>query len=295
MDRIWNLVQSRLEKGDSYDAYQLLISRISRFSPKDAVEFGLEKARYFDDYGFNEIACHVCTSMIKKAREGNLQIERSQFDSIMLVLSSGSPSNGKGKLLNDTLLWCKDHERENAEYISKLHVWASNYYFTHQCYSKAQLHVILTENADLFANILFEWNKKGYHSEKDIFLLRAVLVLLSLQKTHLAQELLHKYYQLLLDGNNNLPIPPDSTTHSYLPSAPVQMAYFVVSACQLPDKKTAMHFFDMIKNKYALLIRRDPSFGRIMDKIDQIYFNRQKNTSFNMLSSLLSMFNNDNP
>ncbi|OII72982.1 uncharacterized protein cubi_02213 [Cryptosporidium ubiquitum] len=296
MDRIWNVVKSRLEKGDSYDAYQLLISRLSRFNPSDSVEFGLEKAKYFDEYGFNEIACHVCTSMIKKAREEKLKITNSQFNSIMYILSSGSFCNEKGKLLNDTLLWCKDHENDNIDYIYKLHVWASNYYFVHKNFSKAQLYVILTENPELFANILIEWSKKGYQSEKDIFLLRAVLILLSLKKTQFAHDLLDRYCQLLNENNDSSfssPYSSNSTPDSNIPSAPIQMAFFVISACELTDKKTAMHFFDIIKNKYALLIRRDPSFTRIIDKIDQIYFNRQKNASFNMLSNLLSMFSTD--
>lgn len=293
MDKIWNVVKLRLEKGDSYDAYQLLISRLSRFNSRDSVEFGLEKAKYFDEYGFNEIACHVCTSMIKKAREEKLKILNSQFNSIMYILSSGSFCNEKGKLLNDTLLWCKDHENDNIDYIYKLHVWASNYYFVHKNFSKAQLYVILTENPELFANILIEWSKKGYKSEKDIFLLRAVLILLSLKKTQFAHDLFNKYCQILNESNTSFsPLSSNSTPDSNIPSAPIQMAFFLISACELSDKKTAIHFFDMIKNKYALLVRRDQSFTRIIDKIDQIYFNRQKNTSFNMLSNLLSMFNN---
>lgn len=296
MDRVWSLVKSRLEKGDSYDAYQLLVSRISRFGPEDSVEFGLEKAKYFDEYGFNDVACHVCSSMIKKAREEKLKIGSSHFNSIMFVLSSGSLCNEKGKLLNDALLWCKDHEADNAGYIRKLHVWASNYYFVHQNFPKAQLHVVLTENPELFANILLEWSKKGYPSEKDLFFLRAVLVLLSLKKTQFAHDLLERYCQLLNDDGDFSPSPSasfKSFIESKVPSAPVQMAFFVISACELPDKKTAMHFFDMVKSKYALLVRRDPTFGKILDKIDQTYFNRQKNASFNVLSNILSMFNNE--
>lgn len=291
MDRIWSLVKSRLEKGDSYDAYQLLISRISRFGPEDSVEFGLEKAKYFDEYGFNEVACHVCSSMIKKAREERLKIGNSHFNSIMFVLSSGSFCNEKGKLLNDTLLWCKDHEADNTNYIHKLHVWASNYYFVHQNFPKAQLYVILTENPELFANILLEWSKKGYPSEKDLFLLRAVLVLLSLKKTQFAHDLLERYCQLLNQDSTSSSF--KSFLDSNTPSTPIQMAFFIISTCELPDKKTAMQFFDMIKGKYALLIRRDPTFGPIIDKIDQMYFNRQKNVSFNMLSNILSMFSNE--
>ncbi|KAF7458526.1 hypothetical protein HWI79_990 [Cryptosporidium felis] len=282
MEKIWNVVRTRLERGDSYDAYQLLVSRLSRFSPKESVEFGLEKSKYFDEFGFNEVACHVCSSMIKKAREEKMRIQFNQFNSIMYVLGSGSFCNEKGKLLNDTLLWCKDHENDNNEYIYKLHVWASNYYFAHQNFSKAQLYVILTENPELFANILFEWSKKGYKSERDFFLLRAVLILLSLNKTEFAHDLFDRYLQLLNESSS-------STLNSVIPSAPIQLSFFIISACELPDKKVAMHFFDMIKNKYALIIRRDPSFNQILDKIDRIHFNRQKNAPLNMLSNIFSM------
>ncbi|EEA05726.1 uncharacterized protein CMU_027360 [Cryptosporidium muris RN66] len=292
MERAWKSIKTKLDKGDYYDAYQLLLSRISRLPPSESLNIGLEKAKIFAEYGSSDVACYICCHVIKVARENGIKSDIKGIDNIMDILKLCKSSPERSKLLNEALLWCKVSNMNEGEDI--LHKWASNIYYKEGIYHKAQGHVIFIDDADLYVDILLKWQEMGYKSEKELFVLRAVLILLSLPKLNYARELLDKY--CLINGYliniNNLEQNNINKIINKKPPSPIQLAFLIVSTCELSDKYLGLDFMDIIKRKYALILRRDPLFNKLIEKIEQNILGKVSNQTRGILTNLLSMFSN---
>ncbi|KAL7066555.1 hypothetical protein ACR3K2_29830 [Cryptosporidium serpentis] len=295
MEKAWKSIKVKLDKGDYYDAYQLLLSRISRLPPNESLDIGLEKAKIFAEYGCSDIACYICCHIIKVARENDIKSDIKRIDKTMDILKFCKFSPERSKLLNEALLWCKVNNMDEGE--NMLHKWASNIYYKEGIYHKAQGHVILIDDADLYVDILLKWQEMGYKSEKELFVLRAVLILLSLPKLDYAKEILDKY--CLINGYliniNNLEqdnINKDNNITNKKPSSPIQLAFLIVSTCELSDKYLGLNFMDIIKRKYALILRRDPLFNKLIERIEQNVLGKVSNQTRDLLTNLLSMISN---
>ncbi|XP_026193947.1 uncharacterized protein LOC113147470 [Cyclospora cayetanensis] len=116
------------------------------------------------------------------------------------------------------------------------------------------------------------WTPQGYPSESGFFWLRAVLMLLCVKRTDVAESLLMNHSDVDWSGLESVP-------------APLQVAYLLVAAC----KAGSINAFNLILRKYNVLLRRDPFFARCADKIKLEVFGVARPQALS-LSSLFSLF-----
>ncbi|KAH8738675.1 hypothetical protein FG386_000670 [Cryptosporidium ryanae] len=265
MERIWELVISELKKGNSYEASEILTKKLSELDTPDSIYFGIEKAKAFLDYGLNDTACNISVFFIKKARKRRMALKTNTFEDIMDVLIENKTFPEKDRLIESTLSWCLDDEEKSREKILKLSYWSSKYYFDTGNYPRAQFFAFYTEDAVLYSKIIYEWTKLGYSSEKELFLLRAVLSLLSIGKLEFANELYDKYCDLI-EGE-----PSPEWTHGSAPSA-VMLAYYFIRACDGSDANMSFSIFTSLINEYPHIIQIDKTFSDFIRDIKERYF-----------------------
>ncbi|KAK6590088.1 putative apicomplexan conserved [Cryptosporidium xiaoi] len=265
MEKIWELAKSELKNGNSYEASEILTKKLSELGTPDSIYFGIEKAKAFLEYGLNDTACNVSIFFIKKARKAKLALKTCTFDDIMDVLIENKTFPEKDKLIENALSWCLDDEERSKDKILKLSYWSSKYYFDTGNYPRAQFFAFYTEDAVLYSKIIYEWTKLGYSSEKELFLLRAVLSLLSIGKLEFANELYDKYCDLVESK------PSPEWTHGSAPSA-VMLAYYFIRACDGSDNNMSFSIFTSLINDYPHIIQIDKTFSDFIRDIKERYF-----------------------
>eukprot|EP00920_Eleutheroschizon_duboscqi_P009228 GHVT01021091.1.p1 GENE.GHVT01021091.1~~GHVT01021091.1.p1 ORF type:complete len:350 (+),score=43.62 GHVT01021091.1:293-1342(+) len=156
----------------------------------------------------------------------------------------------------------------------RLHRIAAHIYERDGNFGNAQGHLVFCGDGKALANLLLSWEPKGYPSEQGLFVVRTVLMVLSLEDVDTAAELL-KHLQVDFDD-------------AELP-APLQFAYLLVECCLACN----WCMYNAVSNKYRLVIRRDPSFAKYIAEIELKIFKKKPTTQtggiFNLISSL---FNN---
>merc|ERR1711924_207917 len=119
-----------------------------------------------------------------------------------------------------------------------------------------------------------EWRKRGYPNERDLFSLRLLLILLSLNDLVTARA-----FWDAVNAGLQLPAPgaPSVSDQAPIPELPVQCGTLLLCAAEQKSVAAAksLEFFRMVRAKYHLVIRRDPSFEKFLDEIEGKIFGAQ--------------------
>ena len=123
--------------------------------------------------------------------------------------------------------------------------------------------------------MLWEWSCKGYKSERDLFITRAVLQLLSLENLRDANAVFEAFNDKLAKKKVVLDSPLMNFTR------------FLLLTCE----RDAQPLFLMLQQKYAPSLARDESFSTYMTYIGQKFFGIQPPPSMaGMLQNMMGMF-----
>ncbi|PHJ25273.1 golgi to er traffic protein 4 [Cystoisospora suis] len=133
-------------------------------------------------------------------------------------------------------------------------------------------HLLFCRDPEALAQMLRDWETLGYLSERPFFSLRLVFILLCMKDVETAEK-------VLVQGGTG-----QDWDSAEVP-APLQLAYLLVCACKFKSEK----LFNLLKQKYHLVLRRDETFSKYMDEIEKRVLGRirKPNPGF---ASLLSSF-----
>lgn len=132
-------------------------------------------------------------------------------------------------------------------------------------------------NPSKFSGMLVEYAKGGNPDEADLFITRAVLMYLCLQKQDEAKQVLHAY----LAQNSALkthPTPLINFTHLLLDSF---------------ARSNAQALFSLLRKHYTPSLSRDPEFLQYLDQIGSVYYRLQPRANaggFGFLNDFLKVF-----
>jgi len=126
-------------------------------------------------------------------------------------------------------------------------------------YSRAQKYYIKGETPQEFAEMLEKWIKQGYASEADLFIARAVFQYLSLANLRDANII---FSALTKNMSVNTPL--------------INYIRFLLQTLE----RNAYPLFELLRQKYAPSLSRDPSFSQYLDYIAQVFY-KVKPTSNN--------------
>uniref|UniRef100_A0A0G4GP14 Uncharacterized protein n=1 Tax=Chromera velia CCMP2878 TaxID=1169474 RepID=A0A0G4GP14_9ALVE len=277
--RLHRSIEKKLEENQPYDASQMVKTLYARACNKGsfheaadmAFDFALKFAQkelytIAADFGMMMVQAweNACTS---NASVGEIEMDGSSAQSvqssraaffshedrrqkIQTVLSACPPKSSKDKF--------KFVERAVKNSISDevpdgdpgLHKLAGEAYLSEEEYGKAQLHLVFCGDVQLLLALLAAWKAKCYASERDLLVLRLVLVLLSMKDVATADALVREYADL----------------DAPFVDPPLQFAYLLVEAC----KQQQVGFYKHIKTKYTLVLRRDPAFSECLAVIEAV-------------------------
>ncbi|KAF8823073.1 putative edge expressed protein [Cardiosporidium cionae] len=266
-------ILEHIEAHNFYDAYHKLNALNRRFSSRVSPEFLVKE--YF-----------VMVSVLAKHKEYSLMLETLKdiisfyeknsippteeriFELVQFFKATEkqplpNPSM-KYLIINRALNWSKTEACPEGN--SAMHLAAAVSHFHDRNFGSCQNHLVYCDNVSLLVLLINEWQKDVYPSERSLLTLRLILILLSIARIQLASKLL----QSLEINLNSKSVP-----------APVQFAYLLVEACLLHR----LEFFELVKKKYQLVIRRDQSFPKLLNGISKTVFN-QKIEAFDIFSLL---------
>ncbi|KFH05118.1 putative edge expressed protein [Toxoplasma gondii VAND] len=280
--RVQASVDRKIDNGDLYDAHQLVRTLFFRFMAKretlQAVELcrlyglrfaGLDQEALAVDLGMNMLTALEASG----TEEEETAPSEPQLDQIIELFNACAAAGDKKgvdkyKFINRALKWSRTPQAPFGHV--RLHRAAADAYWKERRYGLCQGHLIYCRDPEALSQMLKEWQATGYLSERPFFWLRLVLVLLCLRDTETAEKLLDS------SGEN---------WTSFEVPAPLQLAYLLVCACKYKSGK----LFDLLKQKYHLVLRRDPTFAKYMDEIEKRAIGRIQRPSTGLASLFSSL------
>eukprot|EP00927_Polykrikos_kofoidii_P043059 TRINITY_DN37107_c0_g1_i1.p1 TRINITY_DN37107_c0_g1~~TRINITY_DN37107_c0_g1_i1.p1 ORF type:complete len:409 (-),score=67.80 TRINITY_DN37107_c0_g1_i1:183-1409(-) len=184
-------IEDRIARGEYYDAQQMvkmLYRRLcSRGQIQGAQELCLKSARRFSDVGEHDLAADLGKDLVSTLEEFKISPSEEHFNHIEMIARHIPPYKAltqKYAFLHQALRWSttvspKGHPR--------LHRLAADAYRAEGEYGKSQGHFVFVGDGEGLAAMIREWRQRGYPNEHDLFSLRALLILLSLNDVSTAR------------------------------------------------------------------------------------------------------------
>eukprot|EP00033_Pygsuia_biforma_P000267 GCRY01000331.1.p1 GENE.GCRY01000331.1~~GCRY01000331.1.p1 ORF type:complete len:310 (+),score=35.29 GCRY01000331.1:126-1055(+) len=145
----------------------------------------------------------------------------------------------------------------------------SNFENLDSCYVSANIHFLKSGDVKEYAQMLVNWAKTGYNSEKDLFIARAVLQYLCLRNLKAARTLYEEYLFL-----------------NPVSSPLINFINFLLQTLL----RDALPLFRLLREKYAYSLSRDPSFNEYLDHIAEIFYGVKKAAPGGFLGNFMKTF-----
>lgn len=183
--------------------------------------------------------------------------------------------------LTNSVKWSMDNNKRGDPL---LHKKIAEVYWKEKKYTAAHKHFLHSSDGSAYANMLIELHtSKGLKSEIDLFIAQAVLQILCLRNIQMATETFAQYTGSHPKINNDKGPPYIFPLLNFL--------WFLLRAIE--QRRVAQ--FQILRNCYAISIKRDPNYSVYLDNIGRIWFgieippdNRNSNSLFGgLLKSII--------
>lgn len=150
----------------------------------------------------------------------------------------------------------------------RLHLELARVYWRLEEYEKSQQHFLLSHAPVEHVQMMEEWSRKGFSSEKDLFIVRCVLEYCMVQDLQGANEVFEGFMEL----NRGLDSPL------------LHFCKFLLKTLE----RDARPLFLLLRNKYKTALERDSAFKGMLDVIGKEFYGIQQSAGFaGLLGSLL--------
>lgn len=235
----------------------------------------VDNAARFSAVGKHELAVDLGKDLVSSllSREAVPSEESlAQIEAILKAIPKNEATPVKYALIHQALKWSSTTCSTGHP---RLHRLAATSYWAEGEFGKCQGHFVFCGDGAGLAAMVREWHKCGYPNERDLFSLRMLLILLSLNDLGTARtfwDALHAEIKLPCSIASAGSGVPDQAPH---PEPPVQCGTFLLCAAETRSTE----FFRMVRGKYALVIRRDSTFDKYLDEIEVKVFGAQAQRS----------------
>lgn len=276
--RSFSRINEHIENDSFYEAFQLIQSLYNRnmFKKKykEASNLCLNFSQKFAECGQYDLSVELALSFIKALSEAECVVTNEIAQQIMSLFKKYPKykAESKYRLMNKALKWAK--EVDNSTIGNQFHLCMANAYIEEGQFGSAQGHLVFCHDGAALANMVRQWQNFGYPSEKHLFSLRVIIILIFLDDIVTAEKFLQ---ELNIDLDSNIVDPS------------IQFGYLLLMAC----KHKSRGLYEKLKKKYNLIMRRDKSFDLYLIEIEKKFFgfSRKGNVNlFNLLSGLTSSF-----
>jgi len=265
VERARRIVEDKIQSGYYYDAQQVVKTVHRRLCAKGqeeaAADLCVESARRFSNAGQHELAADLGKDLVTMLVDSNrvpCEEDLARIEAIVKEMPPGAASAPKYILLQSALTWSSSacpggHPR--------LHWLAAQCYWDDHEYGKCQAHLVYCGDGLALAQMVSEWRDRGYPGERELFALRTLLILLSLNDVKTARtfwDAISGVPELRSTDAEGQPAVPAA------PEPPVQCGVFLLASVESKN----LAFFRSVRAKYTLVIRRDFTFDKYLDEIE---------------------------
>lgn len=191
------VARRKLEQHHDYDAYSMICTCVRRcltYARHDEASllchtFGIEllkRERY-------DLCAELGCLMVEVYTEYDLPATQERAQCILELFDPAPPTTvvERHRFIENALKWVVKVAGTESEYALRFHRAAGVNYQREKLFGKAQNHFIFCHDGELLGQLLVEWRKQGYPSERDLFVLRLVLLLLAKGDVQTAESTLH--------------------------------------------------------------------------------------------------------
>ncbi|PFH37519.1 putative edge expressed protein [Besnoitia besnoiti] len=281
--RVRASVDRKIEAGDVYDAHQLVRTLFFRYMARTEAMQAAELCRIyglrFAALGQDALAVDLGMNMLKaieasRSADEPTPLTDDQLEQIVELFhacAAADVKNGvdKYKFINRALKLSRTSQAPFGHV--RLHRAAADAYWKEKRFGSSQGHLIYCRDPETLSQMVRDWQEVGYLSERPFFWLRLTLILLCLEDVETAEK-------VILNGTG------ENWDSSEVP-APLQLAYLLVCACKFKSEK----LFDLLKQRYHLVLRRDETFAKYMGEIERRVIGRVQRPSGGLASLFSSL------
>lgn len=268
-------IEEKIASGEHYDAQQMVKTLHRRLCSKGewpaAADFCVESACRFSAVDHHELAADLGKDLVESYEASEVPPSDESLGRVEAIFGSIPPRRAvapKYAFLHRALKWSAGSATNGHP---RLHHLAAQSYWAEKEFGKCQAHFVYCGDGPSLANMVSEWRKSGYPNEKDLYSLRTLLILLSLNDLVTART----FWDAITAGaaspasaaaraaqNSQLPVP----------EPPVQCGTLLLAA----GEARSHDFFRAVRSKYAIVLRRDHTFNKYLDEIEARVFGCQQ-------------------
>lgn len=252
-DRFIEQLNVKIEQGSFYDAHQLCRAIFDRFGRRKDVngglDFGMSYGELFASKEKHELTVNLGLRTLQLLKDNDVKASDLYLEKLatFFILCPAHSTDGKYEFMNNLIGWSKTIYPDGSPFLRSI---IADAYLAEGKYGACQGHIVYCDDADAMAILVREWKVKGYPLEQDFFALRLICILLSRTRVDVAGKLLEK-----------LELPE-------VPQPPLQLAWLLWAACF--ERNLAL--LEVVQRKYALIIRVDPTFEKLLSAIQSDLF-----------------------
>ncbi|DAZ97218.1 TPA: hypothetical protein N0F65_003849 [Lagenidium giganteum] len=284
VENVTKKLEGRLEAGDFYGALQMYKTLYMRFLKGDdpdasqqlkAIELALDAAVNLLKHDQSKAATEMATLMVTVYVDFEYPVDDENKARIRRIndafLAKPTFCADQALFLKQAVKWTAEHgSRKRGD--PELQLLLARAYQQAKDYTHAAKHYLHAEKPTEFGDMLVQWSKEGYASESDLYLARAVLQLLSLENLRDANKVNDTFIAAYKKENRPVDLP----------------LFNFVRFLLLTLERDALPLFQVLQERYAPALARDPALKSYLSAIGQKFYGLQPPRTG--LSSLLEMF-----
>lgn len=250
-----------------YEAQQLYQSIYFRLATRKKYEEGaailVDGALKLIQYGQLPGAAHLTNQLLECYRKAGFSADAQRIGEVLRISAEFGKATAAAtnkddtnrqlhiRFLKSTLKWSTEAPGGTPNGSAAVHSALIALYLETEDFGKAHKHFLRCNRPEEHAKILAAWRHKGYRSEQDLLIARAVLEYLCLEDVQAAKTVF-KAYQDICQLSTPL-------TH-------------FLEFLLLTVERDAGPLYEMLRQKYAISLARDSAFNDYLDKIGELFF-----------------------
>jgi hypothetical protein len=271
-------LEKRIEDGDYYEALQMYKTlhdrHVSNSNYEEAEKLVVSGSLTLLKMKQLSAATELALVLMELFKTSKKPVDEESRATVMRISNGYTPGPEQLSFLKAALKWsvtAGSRARGDPE-LRMLLAHAAK-----ECgdFAGASQQYLFADEPEEFAALLWEWSGKGYASERDLFVARAVLQLLSLENLRDANLVFEGFKARAEKKGVKLDTPL------------MNFIRFLLVTCE----RDAPPLFQMLRQRYAPSLAREESFQTYLQLIGQKFFNIQPPPNMgSMLSNMMKMF-----
>ncbi|CAK1596095.1 unnamed protein product [Parnassius mnemosyne] len=263
VNRVLDKLEASVNSGQYYEAHQMYRTLYFRYLSQKKYEDllnllykGSTLLLQRDQQGSGADLAILLIDVLTKSETKPCEEWMEKIAKLFELMSSGIPE--RETYLTNAVKWSMDSSKKGHPL---LHKKIAEVYWKEKKYTAAHKHFLHSSDGSAYASMLIELHTtKGLKSEIDLFIAQAVLQFLCLRNIQMATETFNKY-------TGSHPTIKNEKGPPYLFPL-LNFLWFLLRAI---EQKHASQF-KILRNWYAISIKRDPNYSVYLDNIGRIWF-----------------------